>query len=186
MSSVPVKFKVNLEFDVEITPISVPDAQTLEVLMAVTPAKAKKTGELRAAMQAKGMSDAEIEKAFATAKAKPQGKGPNYQMLLHPEYETSVAAQQVLQAEILNDPELSAAFVREMVRETTRGRVEALLGDKYGECDLAAVLQRAMSKLSEKDRALLKADQVSLVHDETELLDGSVSVRFAGVVVSKR
>ena len=113
------------------------------------------------------------------------GKGPNYQMLLYQEYETAVAAQSALQEEILQDPELCAAFVQEMVRDTTRGRLEALLDDKYGGGDLAAVLRRAMSKLSPEQRTLLKSGEESLVHDETELLDGSVSISFSEVVVTQ-
>jgi len=186
------KFKVTLEFEVDINPIAVPDADTLEKMSPGKGAGKKKQfteKDLRAGMKAKGMSDADIDKALAGGKkggGKGVGKGqPNYQMLIYPEYETWAAAQQELQQEILKDDRLSTEYVREIVRDLTRGHIDALIDEKYGAPDLNGVLMAAMQRISTADQAKLHAEEESLLHDETELVDNSVEFQFAGLTVTR-
>ncbi len=90
-----------------------------------------------------------------------------------------------LQQEILNDDALSTTYVREVVRDLTRGRIESLLEDKYGEPDLNGAIMQAMQKLSPADKTTLKSDEPSLLHDETELMDDSVDCRFTDMIVTR-
>jgi len=186
------KFKVTLEFEVDINPIAVPDANTFEKMSPGKDAGKKKQfteKDLRAGMKAKGMSDADIDKALAGGKkggAKAAGKSqPNYQMLIYPEYETWAAAQQELQQEILKDNTLSTEYVREIVRDLTRGHIDALIDKKYGAPDLNGVLMAAMQRIPTAGQAKLHAKEESLLHDETELVDNSVDCRFAGLKVTR-
>lgn len=189
MSNETTKYKVTLEFEVDINPISVPGADAFEKLST---AKAKKKppseAEFRKAAKAKGMSDADIKKYLAGAKAK-QGDGAatpkpqNYQMLLYPDYESWAAAQQSLQSQILADDDLSRDYIREIVRDFTRGKIESLVEEKYGAPDLNGVLKQAMQKISAEDQVRLQADEESLLHDETELVEDSVNYHFKGLTV---
>jgi hypothetical protein len=192
------KFKVTLEFEIDMNTISVPDVDTFEKLRAPPPSKQKKMDEksLRAAMKTKGMTDADIEKALAGAgkagakgaTGKAPGKGKTKrdpQMLLYPGYENWAAAQQTLQQEILKDDALAATYVREVVRDLTRGRIEALIESKFGVPDLNGAIVQAMQRLSPADKATLKSDQESLVHDESELVDDSVDCQFTDMTVTR-
>lgn len=190
------KFKVTMEFRVEINPISVPDADAFQKLGPPPGSKAAKKPpsekELRAGLKAKGLSEADIEKYMAGAKkggkdanVRGKGQGQDYQMLIYPEYETWAAAQRALQAQILKDPKLCEKYVQEMVRDLTRGRMDALLDDKHGRPNLNGVLKEAMQRLPDADQVILKAEFESLLHDETELVDNSVDCQFAGVTVSR-
>jgi hypothetical protein len=182
-------FKVTLEFEVDINPITVPDAETLEN-MSADPAKKKapmSEKEMRIALKEKGLEDDAIEKMIKQGASKKAGAGSkrpkNYQMLVYPEYEAWAAAQQSLQQEILGDDELSTSYAREMVRDLTRGQIETMIAEKYGEADLGSVLKTAMAKISETDQAVLKSDEESLLFDETELVDNSVACRFTQLTV---
>ena len=189
------KFKVTLEFEIDINPISVPDVDSIVKLFSPPPSKQKKMDEksLRAAMKTKGMTDADIEKALADAgKTAAKGKGPgkgttkmNPQMLLYPAYEDWAAAQQTLQQEILNDDALAATYVREVVRDLTRGRIEALIEGKFGAPDLNGAIVQAMQRLSPEDKATLKSEQESLVLDESALVDDSVDCQFTDMTVTR-
>ena len=106
-------------------------------------------------------------------------------MLLYPEYEAWSAAQRALQAEILGDDTLCSDYLREVVRDLTRNQIEKLIDDRYGAADLNSVLKSAMQKLPKPDQAILKLEEESLLHDETELVDNSVDYRFAGVTVHR-
>jgi hypothetical protein len=193
MSNETTRFKVTLEFDVDISPIDVPDVQAFQKLGA--PSQAKKPPsekEMRAGLKAKGMTEADIEKYMAGAKAKKDGAGKggkaqprNYQMLVYPEYESWAAAQRSLQEKILADENLSDAYIREIVRDLTEGQIEALIADKYGAADLNGVLKQAMQTISASDQALLKLEEESQMFDETELVDDSVDCRFAGLTVTR-
>ena len=63
--------------------------------------------------------------------------------------------------------------------------IEKLIDDRYGAADLNSVLKSAMQKLPKPDQAILKLEEESLLHDETELVDNSVDYRFAGVTVHR-
>ena len=201
------KFKVRLEFEIDISPIPILDLDSIEKLISQAAGKKSKMNaakqgwtetDMRAAMKTKGMTDADIEKALAGAKAakeagakgaagKGLGKGNKRdpQMLLYPNYENWAAAQQTLQQEILNDDALSTTYVREVVRDLTCGRIESLLEDKYGAPDLNGAIMQAMQKLSPADKTTLKSDEPSLLHDETELMDDSVDCRFTDMIVTR-
>ena len=189
------KFKVTLEFEVDINPISVPDGDTFQQL---TPAAAKQKKpmnekDIRAALKTKGMTDKDISKYLAESNNKHQAASNNKkvvakadpQFLLYPEYEKWAAAQQKLQQKIVNDEGLSIHYVREVVRDLTSAKVEALLEEKYGVPDLNGVIAQAMEKLTPEDKATLKSDQPSLVHDESELVDDSVDCRFEQITVTR-
>lgn len=190
------KFKLTMEFEVEISPISVPDADAFQKLG--TPPGAKELKKLpgekvtRAGLKAKGLSETDIEKYLAAARqgSKDAGKGkggkpPDYQMLIYPEYEAWAAAQRTLQQEILKDHTLSTDYVREIVRDLTRGQIDALIDDKYGAPDLNGVLKSAMKRIPASSQAILKSEEESLLLDETELVDDSVTCRFARLTVIK-
>ncbi len=189
------KFKVTLEFEVEIDPISVPKAEALQKLGAAKDEKKQQKPlsdkDMRAALKAKGMSDADIDKYLAGSKkgarqgAAAKGKPQDFQMLLYPEYEAWAAAQRSLQQEILSDDELSSTYVREMVRDLTDGKIETLLADRYGQPKLGGTLRTAMQKLSAAEQMTLKSEQASLLHDETELVDNSVDCRFKALTVTR-
>jgi len=200
------RFKVSIEFEIEIDPISVPDADALLRINAAS--KDKKVDEkpvwskadFRKAMKQKGMSDDEIEKALAakdsnTKEGKEgtkstkgtkggQKRAADPQMLLYPEYEAWAAAQCKLQTEMLADDTLAHDYAVEMMRELTRGRLESLIDAEYGAPHLHAVLAAAMSKLPADDQSRLKADELSLLHDETELVDNAVACRFGGISIT--
>ena len=223
------RFKVSIEFEIEIDSISVPDADALLRMNAA--GKDKKSGEkpvwskedFRKAMKQKGMSVDEIEKALAandtntkegnkgkdgadgaesaegtkstkgtkgtkdtkdTKGTKDGQKRADPQMLLYPEYEAWAAAQCKLQTAMLADETLAQDYVVEMMRELTRGRLESLIDAEYGAPHLRAVLAAAMSKLSPDDQSRLKADEMSLLHDETELVDDAVACRFGGISIT--
>jgi len=194
--SEPTRFKVSLEFEVDVNPISVPDVDTFSKLRHPG-AKGKEKPklsekELRVLMKKKGMSDADIDKYSASggkgdaaAKAKAKGKGPDYQLLLYPEYEKWAAAQRVLQDEILKDEALSARYVQDMVRDLTRGRLDGIMDDKYGAPDLSRILKQAIQRLPAAEQETLRVDVDSMLFDETELVDDSVDCRFTGLTVSK-
>lgn len=190
------RFKVALEFEIDVNPISVPDVDAFSMLPnpgakgKEKPKLSKK--ELRALMKKKGMSDADIDEFFAsggkgdaTAKAKAKGKGQDYQLLLYPEYEEWAAAQRALQGEILKDEALSTNYVQDMVRDLIRGRLDAILDDKYGAPDLNKVLKQAAQRLPVAEQDTLKVEAESMLFDETELVDDSVACRFAGMTVTK-
>lgn len=193
------RFKVTLEFAIDINPISVPNLDSFSKLVEPTPAKQGKPmsrKELRAAMKTKGMTDADIKKALAGhnkagatgAAGKGLGKGNKNmdpQMLLYPAYENWAAAQRTLQQEILKDDGLSNTYVREVVRDLTRGKIEALLEEKYGAPDLTGAIMQAMLKLSPADKKTLKSDQESLLQDESELVDDSVNCQFTAMTVTR-
>ena len=190
----PTKFKVTLEFDVDIGPISVPDVDTFSKLRRPGEKGKEKLKlsqkELRALMKKKGMSDAAIDKYFASdgkgdVTSKAKGKGQDYQLLLYPEYEKWAAAQQALQGEILKDEALSARYVQEMVRDLIRGRLDAILDGKCGAPDLNNVLKQAIRRLPAAEQDTLKVEADSILFDETELVDSSVNCRFAGLTVTK-
>lgn len=191
----PTKFKVTLEFEVDVNPISVPDVDIFAKLRYPGAKKGKEKPklsekELRVLMKKKGMSDEDIDKAFAAGKkegdvAKSKGKGPDYQLLLYPEYEKWVAAQQALQGEILKDGDLSAHYLQEVVRDLIRGRLDTILDDKYGAPDLNEVLKQAIQKLPAEAQDALGIGSDSLLFDETELVDCSVDCRFAGLTATK-
>jgi len=194
--SEPTRFKVTLEFEVDVNPISVPDVDTFSTLShpgAKSKAQPKLTKkEIRALMKQKGMSDADIEKALASsgkgdfaAKAKAMGKGRDYQLLLYPEYEKWAAAQRALQGEILRDEALSTSYVKDMVRDLIRGRLDAILDDRYGTPDLNRILRQAIQRLPDAEQNGLKAETDSMLFDETELVDDSVDCRFTGLTVAK-
>ena len=133
------------------------------------------------------MTEADIDKYMAQAK-KGGDKTVNskdFQMLLYPEYEAWSAAQRALQEEILGDDTLCSDYVREVVRDLTRNQIEKLIDIKYGAADLNSVLKSAMQKLPKSDQAILKSEEESLLHDETELVDNSVDYRFAGLTVHR-
>jgi hypothetical protein len=189
------KFKVTLEFEIDVNPISVPDVDTFSELRPPG-AKSKEKPKLsekewRALMKKKGMSDEDIDKAFAkgkgdsASKAKAKGRGQDYQLLLYPEYEKWVAAQQALQGEILKDETLSTRYVQDMLRDLLRGRLDAILDDKYGASDLNNVLKQAIQRLPAAEQETLKVEVDSMLFDETELVDNSVDCRFAGLTVTK-
>ncbi|MBT6959577.1 MAG: hypothetical protein HOA00_00400 [Rhodospirillaceae bacterium] len=196
MSNQTTKFKVTLEFEVDINPIAVPDAESFEKLRQSAGAKALEKPisdkEMRAGLRSKGMTEADIDKYMAQAKKGGAKKGgaktgnpKDFQMLLYPEYEAWSAAQRALQEEILGDDTLCSDYLREVVRDLTRNQIEKLIDDRYGAADLNSVLKSAMQKLPKPDQAILKSEEESLLHDETELVDNSVDYRFAGVTVHR-
>lgn len=196
MSNQTTKFKVTLEFEVDINPIAVPDAESFEKLRQSAGAKALEKPisdkEMRAGLRSKGMTEADIDKYMAQAKkggakngGAKTGNPKDFQMLLYPEYEAWSAAQRALQAEILGDDTLCSDYLREVVRDLTRNQIEKLIDDRYGAADLNSVLKSAMQKLPKPDQAILKLEEESLLHDETELVDNSVDYRFAGVTVHR-
>lgn len=196
MSNQTTKFKVTLEFEVDINPIAVPDAESFEKLRQSAGAKALEKPisdkEMRAGLRSKGMTEADIDKYMAQAKKGGAKKGgaktgnpKDFQMLLYPEYEAWSAAQRALQEEILGDDTLCSDYLREVVRDLTRNQIEKLIDDRYGAADLNSVLKSAMQKLPKPDQAILKLEEESLLHDETELVDNSVDYRFAGVTVHR-
>jgi len=193
--SKPTKFKVALEFEVDVNPISVPDVDTFSSL-SPPGAKGKEKPklsekELRILMKKKGMSDADIEKAFekgkgdVASKAKAKGKPPDYQLLLYPEYERWVAAQRALQGEILKDEALWTSYLKEMVRDLIRGRLDAILDGELGVPDPNKVLVEAIERLPEDERSTLTVESDSLLFDETELVDCSVDCRFTGLTATR-
>ena len=109
----------------------------------------------------------------------------NPQMLLYPAYEDWAAAQQTLQQEILSDDALAATYVREVVRDLTRGRIEALIEGKFGAPDLNGAIVQAMQRLSPEDKATLKSEQESVVLDESALVDDSVDCQFTDMTVTR-
>ena len=138
------------------------------------------------------MTEADIDKYMAQAKkggakngGAKTGNPKDFQMLLYPEYEAWSAAQRALQEEILGDDTLCSDYLREVVRDLTRNQIEKLIDDRYGAADLNSVLKSAMQKLPKPDQAILKLEEESLLHDETELVDNSVDYRFAGVTVHR-
>jgi hypothetical protein len=190
------KFKVTLEFEVDVNPISVPDVDTFSNLSYPGTKKAKEKPkfsekEWRALMKKKGMSDADIDKAVAKgkgdagSKVKAKGRGQDYQLLIYPEYEKWVAAQQALQGEILKDEALSTLYLQEMVRDLIRGRLDAILDGKLGALDPNKVLKQAIERLPEAEQDVLGVEADSMLFDETELVDESVACRFAGLTVAK-
>jgi hypothetical protein len=196
MSNQTTKFKVTLEFEVDINPIAVPDAESFEKLRQSAGAKALEKPisdkEMRAGLRSKGMTEADIDKYMAQTKKGGAKKGgaktgnpKDFQMLLYPEYEAWSAAQRALQEEILGDDTLCSDYLREVVRDLTRNQIEKLIDDRYGAADLNSVLKSAMQKLPKPDQAILKLEEESLLHDETELVDNSVDYRFAGVTVHR-
>ena len=196
MSNQTTKFKVTLEFEVDINPIAVPDAESFEKLRQSAGAKALEKPisdkEMRAGLRSKGMTEADIDTYMAQAKKGGAKKGgaktgnpKDFQMLLYPEYEAWSAAQRALQEEILGDDSLCSDYLREVVRDLTRNQIEKLIDDRYGAADLNSVLKSAMQKLPKPDQAILKSEEESLLHDETELVDNSVDYRFAGVTVHR-
>lgn len=196
MSNQTTKFKVTLEFEIDINPIAVPDAESFEKLRQSAGAKALEKPisdkEMRAGLRSKGMTEADIDKYMAQAKkggakngGAKTGNPKDFQMLLYPEYEAWSAAQRALQAEILGDDTLCSDYLREVVRDLTRNQIEKLIDDRYGAADLNSVLKSAMQKLPKPDQAILKLEEESLLHDETELVDNSVDYRFAGVTVHR-
>jgi hypothetical protein len=196
MSNQTTKFKVTLEFEVNINPIAVPDAESFEKLRQSAGAKALQKPisdkEMRAGLRSKGMTEADIDKYMAQAKkggakngGAKTGNPKDFQMLLYPEYEAWSAAQRALQEEILGDDTLCSDYLREVVRDLTRNQIEKLIDDRYGAADLNSVLKSAMQKLPKPDQAILKLEEESLLHDETELVDNSVDYRFAGVTVHR-
>jgi hypothetical protein len=195
------RFKVTVEFEVDINPISVPDAESLLAMRpAMNESKAAKWSEadLRKAMKQKGMSEEEINKALAAKESKgakdtknkegqKEGQtGGDPQMLLYPEYEAWADAQRKLQEAMLADESLAYDYAREMVRDLMRGRVELVIDAKYGAPRVHEVLAAAMRKLPAADQARLKADEMALLGDETELVDNAVACRFAGISVTTR
>ena len=196
MRNQTTKFKVTLEFEVDINPIAVPDAESFEKLRQAAGAKALEKPlsdkEMRAGLRSKGMTEADIDKYMAQAKkggakngGAKTGNPKDFQMLLYPEYEAWSAAQRALQEEILGDDILCSDYLREVVRDLTRNQIEKLIDDRYGAADLNSVLKSAMQKLPKPDQAILKLEEESLLHDETELVDNSVDYRFAGVTVHR-
>jgi len=196
MSNQTTKFKVTLEFEVDINPIAVPDAESFEKIRQSAGAKALEKPisdkEMRAGLRSKGMTEADIDKYMAQAKkvgakngGAKTGNPKDFQMLLYPEYEAWSAAQRALQEEILGDDTLCSDYLREVVRDLTRNQIEKLIDDRYGAADLNSVLKSAMQKLPKPDQAILKLEEESLLHDETELVDNSVDYRFAGVTVHR-
>ena len=196
MRNQTTKFKVTLEFEVDINPIAVPDAESFEKLRQSAGAKALEKPisdkEMRAGLRSKGMTEADIDKYMAQAKkggakngGAKTGNPKDFQMLLYPEYEAWSAAQRALQEEILGDDTLCSDYVREVVRDLTRNQIEKLIDIKYGAADLNSVLKSAMQKLPKSDQAILKSEEESLLHDETELVDNSVDYRFAGLTVHR-
>jgi len=196
MRNQTTKFKVTLEFEVDINPIAVPDAESFEKLRQSAGAKALEKPisdkEMRAGLRSKGMTEADIDKYMAQAKkggakngGAKTGNPKDFQMLLYPEYEAWSAAQRALQEEILGDDTLCSDYLREVVRDLTRNQIEKLIDDRYGAADLNSVLKSAMQKLPKPDQAILKLEEESLLHDETELVDNSVDYRFAGVTVHR-
>ena len=196
MSNQTTKFKVTLEFEIDINPIAVPDAESFEKLRQSAGAKALEKPisdkEMRAGLRSKGMTEADIDKYMAQAKkggakngGAKTGNPKDFQMLLYPEYEAWSAAQRALQEEILGDDTLCSDYLREVVRDLTRNQIEKLIDDRYGAADLNSVLKSAMQKLPKPDQAILKLEEESLLHDETELVDNSVDYRFAGVTVHR-
>jgi hypothetical protein len=196
MSNQTTKFKVTLEFEVNINPIAVPDAESFEKLRQSAGAKALQKPisdkEMRAGLRSKGMTEADIDKYMAQAKkggakngGAKTGNPKDFQMLLYPEYEAWSAAQRALQEEILGDDTLCSDYLREVVRDLTRNQIEKLIDDRYGAADLNSILKSAMQKLPKPDQAILKLEEESLLHDETELVDNSVDYRFAGVTVHR-
>jgi|TARA_B110000091_G_scaffold146100_1_gene155800 hypothetical protein len=196
MSNQTTKFKVTLEFEVNINPIAVPDAESFEKLRQSAGAKALEKPisdkEMRAGLRSKGMTEADIDKYMAQAKkggakngGAKTGNPKDFQMLLYPEYEAWSAAQRALQEEILGDDTLCSDYLREVVRDLTRNQIEKLIDDRYGAADLNSILKSAMQKLPKPDQAILKLEEESLLHDETELVDNSVDYRFAGVTVHR-
>ena len=196
MSNQTTKFKVTLEFEIDINPIAVPDAESFEKLRQSAGAKALEKPisdkEMRAGLRSKGMTEADIDKYMAQAKkggakngGAKTGNPKDFQMLLYPEYEAWSAAQRALQEEILGDDTLCSDYLREVVRDLTRNQIEKLIDDRYGAADLNSILKSAMQKLPKPDQAILKLEEESLLHDETELVDNSVDYRFAGVTVHR-
>jgi len=191
MSNETTKYKVTLEFEVDINSIDVPDLEAFEKLAAAPGVKKNSLteAEIRKAMKDKGQSEADIKKYLTSAKEKKdsaaKGKPPNYQTLIYPEYESWAAAQQSLLDKILADDNLSNDYIREMVRDLTRGKIEALIAEKYGAPDLNGVLHEAMQRISADEQALLRAAEESQLHDETELVDDAVDYRFSGLTVSR-
>ena len=178
------KFTVTLQFDVEINSIDVPDEAAFTNLGASKKKAPLDEKKLRQAMKEKGMSDEDIEKAIkGVGKAKAPAK--DYQMLLYPEYEEWAAAQVALQEQILTDDELCSDYVREIVRDLARGNVDKMVDDECGQPDLNGVLKQALAKLPKNMQTTLKAEEESLLHDETELIDDSVSCHFAGISINR-
>ncbi len=198
MSNETTTFRVTLEFEVTVDPIGVPDADSFQNLKVSkeTSKKAPDEKEFRAALKAKGLSQDEIEKFVdkankttsktpGAASKKGNGSPPDYQMLLYPQYEDWGAAQRLLQDKILRDEGLCSAYLREMVRDLTRGEIESLIAEKYGDPDIDGVLEKAIDELSPVERARLKTDEKALLFDETELLDSSVNCRFKELTVRR-
>ena len=86
------KFTVNLQFDIEISSINVPDEAEFTNLGASKKKEPMDEKKLRQAMKDKGMSDEDIEKAIKGV-GKAEAPAKDYQMLLYPEYEQWAAAQ---------------------------------------------------------------------------------------------
>ncbi|MAI42042.1 MAG: hypothetical protein ACJ0Q6_02260 [Candidatus Azotimanducaceae bacterium] len=181
------KYKVTIEFDVDISPISVPDVNSFEKMGSHKVPKKSNQMELRKSLKGKGLSDTEIEKYLTKAKENKndisKDKPTDYQLLLYPEYEKWADAQRSLQVKIFEDEELSSRYIREIVRDLTQGKIESLMEKKYGPPDLSGVLSSAMQKISAENQQLLKSEEESLRHDETELLDESISCCFTKLSV---
>ncbi len=90
-----------------------------------------------------------------------------------------------LQEQILTDNELCSDYVREIVRDLARGNVDKMVDDECGQPDLNGVLKQALAKLPKNMQTILKAEEESLLHDETELIDDSVSCHFAGISINR-
>ena len=178
------KFTVTLQFDVEINSIDVPDEDAFTNFGASKKKAPLDEKKLRQAMKDKGMSDEDIEKAIKGV-GKTKAPAKDYQMLLYPEYEEWAAAQVALQEQILTDNELCSDYVREIVRDLARGNVDKMVDDECGQPDLNGVLKQALAKLPENMQTILKAEEESLLHDETELIDDSVSCHFAGISINR-
>lgn len=192
MSNETTTFKVTLEFEVTVNPIDIPDTPAVESKPDANKPLDEKA--LRAALKAKGLSADDIEQYVEKARndktgtskgGKSKGAQKDYQMLLYPHFQDWAAAQRSLQNLILDDDDLSRTYIREMVRDLTSGQVESLVTSQYGAPGVDSVLKQAIRKLSDEDRQVLRTDEASLLHDETELLDASVDCRFAGLTVNR-
>ena len=87
--------------------------------------------------------------------------------------------------EILKDDALSTRYVRDMVRDLLRGRLDAILDETYGPPDLNKILRQAIQRLPAAEQETLKVEVDSMLFDETELVDDSVDCRFSGLTVTK-
>ena len=103
----------------------------------------------------------------------------------HADFQAWIDAQQRLQQEIMSDAMLRTRFLRQALRQLTIGQVDKILNKVYGEAVVDPVLTEAFARLSNTDQETLSFADAGRLLDEIELLDATVSCRFAGLEVTE-